>query len=117
MRRFGRQIAHFDNLRVAGPLRQGVGLFFFPLTAPVLVLASIWPLPLSMALRSRNPELRKILLHFTEYYGLPAERINMLFPMAANYSYYADGGYYPKGGGYAISRNLSMVIPKTAVKS
>jgi len=116
MRRFGRQIAYFDKLRTAGPLRQGVGLFFFPLTAPVLMLASIWPLPLSMALRSRNPELRKILLHFTEYYGLPAERINMLFPMAANYSYYADGGYYPKGGGYAISRNLSMVIRKNGGK-
>ncbi|HGG65073.1 MAG TPA: NAD(P)/FAD-dependent oxidoreductase [Rhodobacteraceae bacterium] len=116
MRRFGRQIAFFDKLRVAGPLRQGFGLFPFPLMAPVLMLASIWPLPLSMVLRSRNPELRKILLHFSGYYGLPAERINMLFPMAANYSYYADGGYYPKGGGYAISRNLSMVIRKNGGK-
>lgn len=116
MRRFGRQIAYFDNLRTASPLRQAIGLFFFPLMAPVLMLASIWPLPLSLALRSRNPELRKILLHFSGYYGLPAERINMLFPMAANYSYYADGGYYPKGGGYAFSRNLSMVIRKNGGK-
>ena len=116
MRRFGRQIGYFDRLRVGGPIRQGVGLFLFPLTAPVLLLASLWPLPLSLALRSRNPELRKILLHFSGYYGLPADRINMLLPMASNYSYYADGGYYPKGGGYSISRNLSMVIRKNGGK-
>ena len=116
MRRFGRQISYFDRIRTGGALRQGFGLFLFPLAAPVLILASIWPLPLSMALHSRNPELRKILLHFSGYYGLPAEQINMLLPMAANYSYYADGGYYPAGGGYAISRNLSIVIRKNGGK-
>jgi hypothetical protein len=41
MRRFGRQIAHFANLRTAPPLQHGVGLFLFPLTAPLLMLASI----------------------------------------------------------------------------
>ena len=110
MRRYGRQIRYWDNIRNRNPLVQGVTIFFAPILAPVVV-ASIMKMPrLSLALRVRDPNLRKILLHFSGYYGAPANEINMLFPMVSNYSYHADGGCYLKGGGFAITRQLALVI-------
>ncbi|MEZ5715544.1 MAG: NAD(P)/FAD-dependent oxidoreductase [Paracoccaceae bacterium] len=110
MRRFGRQISYFDQVRCRNPLKQGAVIFAVPLFAPFLLLTSFWMPPLGLALRTKNPELRRILLHFSGYYGAPAHEINMLFPMAANFSYYNDGGYYLKGGGYEIVRQLSLVV-------
>lgn len=111
MRRFGRQISYIDKLReISNPLLQGVGLFLAPVLIPFLIIFSIAPMTLAKAMRVRDPILRKILLHFDGYYGLSADRLNMLFPMAANYSYIYDGGYYVEGGGYSISRAFSRVI-------
>ena len=113
---FGRQLAYFDRVRTRNPFKQAVVIFLAPVFAPFLVLSSFWNPPLALALRTRNADLRKILLHFSGYYGLPAHEINMLYPMVANYSYYSDGGYYLKGGGYEIVRQLSMVVRRNGGK-
>lgn len=111
MRRFGRQIARFDRMRtISNPLAQGLGLFLAPVLIPFLVVSSFFMPVLSRVMRAKDPILSSILLHFDGYYGLSADRLNMLFPMAANYGYIYDGGYYVEGGGYALSRAFSRVI-------
>lgn len=116
MRRYGRQVKYWDNIRSRNPLIQGATIFFAPILAPLMVASIIRVPRLDLAMGARDPKLKKILLHFSGYYGSPANEIGILFPMVGNYSYYADGGYYLKGGGFAITRQLSLVIRKAGGK-
>lgn len=112
MRRYGRQVALDDRVRRYDAFRQGACLFFYPILAPLLVASRIALPRLSVAMRVKDPNLQKLLLHFSGYYGAPHTEINALLPMVANYSYYHDGGYYLEGGGFEITRQLSRVIRK-----
>ena len=110
MKRYGREVKYLDWRHHTNPLVRATVMFFAPIFGPLVVASQIKMPRLSWALRVKDEELRSILLHFSAYYGSPAEEIGMLFPMVANYGYYSDGGYYTEGGGYAITRQLSMVV-------
>lgn len=112
MRSYGRQIAVADWAQAQPTWLRGIVLFFFPLLSLRLFLSRFFVPKLGRALRTQNPVLRKILLHFDAYYGLPANQMNALFPMTANYGYYRGGGYYVRGGGFGLVRALSKVIQK-----
>lgn len=110
MRRIGRQITYYDKARSKNILLQGSVVFFAPLFAPLMVFASLFPIKLAWVLRVKSPVLRSILLHFSNYFGLPAEEINMLFPLAGGYGYYYGGGAYVRGGSQTLSNALAHQI-------
>ncbi len=112
MRSYGREIKIYDWLQPKSAIVRGVILFFFPLICPRLVYSRLFINKLKCALPTNNEQLKKIFYHFNGYYGLPASRLNILFPMIANYGYYYDGGYYIRGGGFTLVKLLLKVIRK-----
>ena len=109
MKSLGKQLAIYDY-RSYNLLFQAVIDALAPLLYLNVILTSATKATISDKLTVENSELREILLHFSLYYGLPAEEINALFPTAANYGYYYDGGYYIKGGGEALALACATVI-------
>lgn len=80
-----------------------------PILIPVLIISEFFPFISSMKLM-KSDELKDELNTLSDYYGKPGEEISLQFQMAANYSYYFDGAYFPKGGGGKLSKSLSESI-------
>ncbi len=109
MKRYGVQFG-IHSLRYRSPFHQAIIDLCSPLLIPQILKGSRGGVLLNKTFDSTNAELKEILTHFSLYYGLPIEEINQLFPMVANYGYYYDGGYYIKGGGHELAKQLVNVI-------
>ncbi|MCW4028589.1 MAG: NAD(P)/FAD-dependent oxidoreductase [Candidatus Bathyarchaeota archaeon] len=59
----------------------------------------------------KNSKLKAILMSNYGYFGLPPDQVNV-FPVIANITYWADGGFYPQGGNQTIPDALVAVVKK-----
>ncbi|KAK3605004.1 hypothetical protein CHS0354_000669 [Potamilus streckersoni] len=110
MKSYGRQARINEFSQGKNFVVQGLFRLIAPFVCPRIVFGSLFPPPLSRYLSIRDKKLKKILLHFSLYYGTSSDKIGALFPMLANYGYYYDGGYYVGGGGHRIAEELEKVV-------
>ncbi len=109
MKQYGRQM-HILSQREKSAIYQAVIDLFAPILIPRIIKGISGKVSLKNAFKSENSELLEILQHFSLYYGLPIDQINEFFPMIANYGYYYHGGFYVKGGGHEMAKQLAKVI-------
>ncbi len=92
------------------PIPFAIEIFYFPIKYPKLFFYSNKPCQKMLDRFLEDHRLKTIISQLWGYLGTPPSKLSSIYFSYPWYDYLYNGGYYPKGGSFALSNAFAQVI-------